>query len=52
MELGCECGNESDFSEKTVVIFTVDGEGNREYKEIETINYYCRNCGKPAEICE
>ncbi len=51
MELSCECGNESDFSGKTVVLFTVDGEGNREHKEIETTDYFCRECGRLAEIC-
>lgn len=52
MELSCECGNEEDFSEKTIMQFTVDGEGNREHKEIESTNYFCRCCGKPVETCD
>lgn len=52
IELSCECGNEVEFKEKTVVIFAVDGRGNREQKEIETTNFFCKYCGKPAEICE
>lgn len=52
MELSCECGNESEFIEKTTIEFTVDGECNREKKTVETTEYFCGNCGKSAEMCE
>lgn len=52
MELSCECGNEEDFSERTVVEFIVDAEGNREEKVLEETDYICLNCKQSAEICE
>ena len=45
-ELLCECGNDGEFREETIVTFTVDSERNREYKEDEVTNYFCQRCGK------
>lgn len=52
MELSCECGNETEFSERTIVEFIVDAEGNREEKVLEETDYLCSKCGQPAEVCE
>lgn len=51
MELSCECGNETDFLEVTLISFNVDGEGNREDKITEDTKFECRVCGEPAEVC-
>lgn len=51
MELSCECGNETEWSEKTIIEFIVDGEGNRMEKVIEDTEYFCETCGEHAEIC-
>lgn len=44
MVLECECGNETEFYEETIVRFTVDAEKNREEKLDEKTNYYCIEC--------
>ena len=51
IELSCECGNESEFTETTETVFGCDAEGNREDKIRETTLYRCNNCGKFAEVC-
>jgi len=50
MELSCECGNEFNFIERTVVEFYVDGEGNRDEKITEDTEYLCGECQEFAEI--
>lgn len=52
MELSCECGNETEFTEKTTVEFIVDAECNRGEKVFEQTDYFCMVCGKSAEICD
>lgn len=52
IELSCNCGNETEFTELTTTDFSVDAEENREDKINETTEYRCRNCGESAEVCD
>lgn len=52
IELSCECGNESEFTQTTEVVFSCDAEGNRETKIRETVLYHCDNCQRFAEVCD
>ena len=51
IELSCECGNESEFTQTTETVFSCDTEGNRENKIRETVLYHCSNCQRFAEVC-
>jgi len=50
MLLRCNCGNETEWSEKTTVEFIVDAEGNRQEKVLEDTEYFCLACDEYAEI--
>lgn len=50
MNLSCECGNETEWSEKTTVEFIVDVKGYREEKVIEDTEYFCETCGNRVEV--
>ena len=45
-KLKCDCGNETEFVERTVVKFTVDADGSREEKICELNIYYCAVCSQ------
>ena len=52
LELSCECGNEEDFSERIIVEWIVNANGERQEKVEECTIYYCMNCDKEAEMYE